>query len=213
MFGRRNGVQTLIGRTATLGEIMSEIRKDEVFYYRSGGGVTLSGGEPATKPEFARAILKSCARSGIHTAMETSGFTSWETLQSLLPLLDLLYYDIKHLDNETHLKLTGVHNDRILDNFIRTRTSFGSMPLIVRIPIVPGVNDSRDNIEATARFVAESGGAERVELLPYHRYGVHSYELLGREYGLRDLQSPAAGDVKALAKVVEKFGLTVQIGG
>jgi pyruvate formate lyase activating enzyme len=212
-FDRRNGAQTLIGQTITLDDIVAEIQADEIFYYRSGGGVTLSGGEPTAQPDFARSILASCAHAGIHTAMETSGFTSWETLESMLTSLDLLYYDIKHLDADTHLRLTGVSNDRILDNFRRLRASFWSLPVIVRVPVVPGLNDSRDNMEATARFVAESGGAKRVELLPYHRYGVHSYELLGREYGLQDLPSPAADHLEALMEMISGFGVEVQIGG
>ena len=212
LFDRRNGAQTLNGRIATLDDIMAEIRADEVFYYRSGGGVTLSGGEPMAQPAFARAILEACAHIGIHTAMETAGLASWDTLRSMLPFLDLLYYDLKHMDTHAHQRLTGVSNERILDNFKRA-ASFSALPVIVRIPLVPGLNDSSENIEATARFVAEAGGVERMELLPYHRYGMHRYELLGREYGLRDLQGPTPESVNALVEIVASFGLKVQTGG
>lgn len=213
MSDRRNGARTQVGRTMTLGEIMAEIRKDEVFYYRSGGGVTLSGGEPTFQPAFARAILEACAHSGIHTAMETCGLANWETFRTMLPFLDLLYFDIKHTDADVHQKIAGAGNDLILENFSRLKRSGNAPPVVVRIPLIPGVNDSRDNIRQTAQFIADAGGVERVELLPYHRYGVHTYALLGREYGLADLKAPTADHLDTLKDIVSSFGLAVQIGG
>ena len=193
-----SGARAISGRTVTLVEILAEINNDEVFYHRSGGGVTVSGGEPLAQPEFTRAILTASARLGRHTAVETCGLAPWDTLASILPVLDLIFFDLKHIDPRAHRDLTGAENRLILENLKKIGETAGAPPVVVRIPLVPGLTDTPENIDGTGQFLAGVGGVERVEILPYHRYGVHGYGRLGREYDLAALQPPSADHLTAL---------------
>jgi pyruvate formate lyase activating enzyme len=208
-----SGARRLVGKTITVAGILREIEKDEVFYYRSGGGVTVSGGEPLAQPAFTAGILQACVSRGIHTAMETSACAVWERLTRLLDWLDLIYVDIKHMDDSVHRRMTGVGNLLILEN-IRKLIRAGKRPaVIVRIPVIPGINDTAENLEQTAGFLGELGEIQRVELLPYHRYGRHSYEATGRTFGLAEVAAPSDDRMQALAAFFGTHGARVQIGG
>ncbi|MDH4267107.1 MAG: glycyl-radical enzyme activating protein [Deltaproteobacteria bacterium] len=167
----------LVGRYMTVDEVMHPILKDIKFYENSGGGVTLSGGEPTAQIHFALALLRRCQELGLHTALETCGYASWTQLEKLLAYTDLFLYDIKHLQEAKHLEGTGKNNFRIIDNAIRIAKV---RPMIVRVPLIPHFNDSPEEIRAIARFGHKELGSIGVDLLPYNRLGEGKYERLDR---------------------------------
>lgn len=206
-----NQALELVGNYMTVEELFQEVNKDSPFYRRSNGGVTVGGGEPTMQHEFVTEFLKKCKQQYIHTAIETCGYVEWEHLEKLLEYLDLVYIDIKHMDALTHKELTGVSNERILENARRASTL---RPMIIRIPVVPECNDSDDNISATAKFAAELGeNLKRVELLPYHKFGTQTYSWLGKEYKLNDVEPPSDSHMERLKEIVGSCGIRAQIGG
>lgn len=166
----------LMGREVTVNEIMAEVRRDAVFFRRSGGGVTFSGGEPLSQPGFLLECLRNCRRWGYHIAVETCGQTRWDDLREAAAVTDLFLYDVKLMDPLRHEKLTGVRNELILQNLERLLAL--DADVTVRMPVVPGANDDRETLEAFADFVARHPGIRRVELLPCHALGTHKYAAL-----------------------------------
>jgi pyruvate formate lyase activating enzyme len=208
-----NEARTLMGRTATAEEVFKEVNSDSIFYQRSGGGVTLSGGDPVAQPTFSISILKLCKNAGIHTAIETSGCTKWETLSKILEYVDLVLYDFKHMDSTKHKAHTGVSNAMILDNVKRIYHEC-HIPVLARVPVVSGYNDSVENINATAKFIANELGLDvKVHLLPYHRLGETKYERLECEIPTASIKPPTDEYMEKLKQLVEAFGLTTFIGG
>ena len=208
-----SGARTTVGREMTVAQIIEEVEKDSVFYWNSGGGVTLSGGEPTLQPKFSLEILKACKARGIHTVMETSGYAEWDVLDELLEYLDLVYFDIKHSLSAEHERLTGKKNELILENCRKIVANYPDVELIIRIPVIPGCNDSEDNILRTAQFVHQLEKVARLELLPYHRFGVHMYRILLRAYPLADVESPGEERMQKLEELAKSCGIEVQIGG
>jgi pyruvate formate lyase activating enzyme len=174
-------------RTMSVREVVDVIEKDLSFYKGSSGGVTFSGGEPTLQIGFLVPLLKACRQLGIHTAIETSGHVAWEELSGALPLLDLVLYDIKHLDPEVHKKLTGSTNQTVLDN-LRRIAAAGKPPVIVHVPLIPGHNDSEANMDALAELLAWLR-IQWIEFLPFHKLGSHEYEELSMKYPLEDLKT------------------------
>ena len=207
------GARRWEGRSMTLGEVVQEVEKDEVFFHRSGGGITLSGGEPAYQPRLAGALLRAARRRGLSTALETCGHFSWEACEGLGRFLDRVYVDVKQMSPDRHEALTGEGNRTVLANIRRMDALWGGAELVVRVPVVPGLNDDTVDLEATAAFVAGLRRVLRVELLPYHRYGTAAYARLGRAYGLEDLRPPSEAQLQAAAAVFAAGGVPVQIGG
>lgn len=203
---------TTVGSVVTAGEVFDRVAVDALFYTRSGGGVTVSGGEPLTQPAFAAAILELCRGAGFHTAVDTSGHATWRTVARVLTHADLVLYDLKHLDVDWHRKVTGVTNRRILENAVRIRHELG-VPMSVRIPLVPGVNDG-DNLTATARFIAEQLGTDTpVHVLPYHRLGVGKAQGLGWELDDPGYTPPTDDEVAAALSTLTRHGLRAVVGG
>jgi len=205
------GALQLAGKRVTVKEILSEIEKDRIFYENSGGGATLSGGEPLMQPEFSLDLLKQCRKARLHTAMETSGYSPLEIFKKISRRVDLVLFDLKHMDSKLHKQFTGVSNKLILRN---ARWLSGSrIPMIARIPVIPGYNDSRSNLESTASFVSRLN-VEEVDLLPYHSFGSSKYRMLGQEYKLEDLKPQDKGRMLEIRHLVESSAnLDVQIGG
>jgi pyruvate formate lyase activating enzyme len=200
----------LVGVRRTVADVLAEVERDRVFYNRSGGGVTLSGGEPLHQPAFTRALLRAGRLSGLHTAMETSGYADWDILQSVLPDLDLLLYDVKHTDARKHEVLTGVTNEGIVENLRRAvRTGVST---IIRVPVIPGVNDDESNLCGLARLLHEVGSIRQIDLLPYHRLGEATYARLGKEYPLA-LPLPSEEHLQSLAEFLRSEEFTVTLGG
>ena len=176
-----SGALELVGKEMTIEQVLAEVEKDRELLLDSGGGVTLSGGEPMAQSDFTIELLKHLKEAGFHTALDTSGFAQWERLERALEYTDLVLYDLKHMDPEKHKQYTGVSNERILENL--QRTSELGKRIWVRIPLIPGANDDIDHIKDLTEYV---GGLkiERTYFLPYHMVGVPKYEALNREYKL-----------------------------
>ncbi|HHX65938.1 MAG TPA: glycyl-radical enzyme activating protein [Chloroflexi bacterium] len=200
----------LMGQFKTVEQVVEEVLRDKPFYDTSGGGVTLSGGEPLLQFEFSYAILERCRQEGLHTAIETAANFPWERIEAILPVTDLVMMDVKLLDSERHREYTGVPNERILAN--ARRLGEQDKPLIVRTPVVPGVNDAPDEIAAIARFAAELPALLCYELLPFHPMATSKYVGLGRDYGARELKTPSRERMDALADVARHAGITVRHG-
>lgn len=190
---------------------MKEVEKDLIFYRSSGGGVTLSGGEPVYQPEFSVSLLKECHKRGIHTAIETCGFQKWDTLLRILQYVDLVLYDLKCMSSIEHVQFTGVDNKIILENAQKIASE--KIPMIIRMPVIPGYNDSKANIKTTAEFVTKLKGVSKIDLLPYHRLGEPKYEKLGRKYKLEGISAPSEEYMQELLSIIECYELQVQIGG
>jgi pyruvate formate lyase activating enzyme len=175
------------GESMSVEEWMKEIRKDKGYYERSGGGVTVSGGEPLLQSDFVAELFKACKDEKIHTCCESSFHVDWKDIEKILPYTNFIISDIKHMDTNIHKKYTGVHNNKILENLKRV-TSEGR-ELILRIPIIPNVNDNMNNIEATADFIInELGGRIRtLQLLSFMRLGEEKYHSLGMPYKMEDV--------------------------
>jgi pyruvate formate lyase activating enzyme len=171
--------RNLTGKLLTVDEVMVEVLRDKKFYEKSGGGVTLSGGEPTAQAEFSLNILRRCKEEGLHTALETCGYASWQTMQKLLPYLDLVLYDIKCMDAEKHRQATGMSNDVILNN--AKRISECKPMMVVRVPLIPGFNDSPEEIRKIAEFVKTELGPIEVHLLPYNKLGEGKSNRLDKE--------------------------------
>jgi pyruvate formate lyase activating enzyme len=203
----------IAGRKMTVVKVLSEIQRDLAFYDGSGqrGGATFSGGEPLLQPDFLMALLVACQTSEIHTALDTSGFATWEVLDRVRPLVDLFLYDVKLMHPGRHRKFTGAFNTRILENL--QRLAKHGHNIIVRVPIIPGINDDLENLRATGAFAAALGGLGRVDLLPYHYAAMSKYERLHRTYKLPSVQTPSEERMSEIARIFEGFGLQVNPGG
>jgi pyruvate formate lyase activating enzyme len=186
--------------------------RDAIFYQRSGGGVTLSGGEPLAQPEFAISLLKLCKEAAIHTTLDTCGYARWETMRRILEYVDLVLYDLKHLDPVEHEKYTGVSNDLILDNARRIHHEL-SIPMLARVPLIPGYNDTAENMAATAQFIVTELDSIKVHLLPYHRLGETKYARMEKPKKSISVQPPGDERMEEIKEVFESFGLTVNLGG
>jgi pyruvate formate lyase activating enzyme len=197
---------SIIGEDMTVTQVVKKLERDKEFFAKSGGGLTLGGGEPLTSPEFVSALLKECYEKGINTAVETCGYAKWEILQKIALLANMVYYDIKHLDSNCHESATGVTNTLILENAKRL-LSEKPEATVIRVPLIPGFNTEEKNIKAIVGFVKQHGGM-MMELMPYHQYGKSKYEQIGKKYQLNDACSPKKDEVHRLRKILIDSGLT-----
>jgi pyruvate formate lyase activating enzyme len=203
------------GQRLSLEQVMAEILPDRAFYQQSGGGVTLSGGDPLLQHDFAAALLRACKQEGLHTAVETTANCRWDVMASILPDIDLVMMDIKHMDPQRHRGCTGVTNERILANAARLVEE--GKPVLFRTPVVPGVNDTPQEIAAIAAFIAEigarAGAAElpRLELLPFHQLAASKYHSLGMEYQPHALIPPDREKMQALGAAAAAQGIPVTV--
>ena len=205
------GKPKTVGEDTTVGKVLEEIVKDRVYYSRSKcGGVTLSGGECLAQPEFALALLKACREQGISTAIETAGYVKPEIIKSVLPYIDTVLMDIKHINGEKHKEFTTRDNAIILENAKMIANE--AKRLIIRTPVIETFNDTESEIRDIARF-ARSIGVKEIHLLPYHRIGSDKYAGLGRNYTMSHVSVPTKDKMQRLLDVVISEGLEGQIGG
>ena len=195
------------GARMTVGEVMREIRKDSLFYFISTGGLTLSGGEILAQPEFTLALLKNARMECINTAVETSFFAPWEKIEPLLPHINTAYVDLKFFSSGLHQQYCGAKNQVILDNLLRTNQLEKCPRLVVRTPIIPGINDDPRELEDIGRFCARLNWLDHVELLPYHKLGTATYEKLGRPYLLGHVPTPTPEQMEAFVAWIKQTGL------
>jgi pyruvate formate lyase activating enzyme len=194
----------------SLEEVLREIDKDSIFYDESQGGVTVSGGEPLLQLDFLNALLKECKDRDIRTAVDTCGYASHDAIDKISDKVDLFLYDIKTMDEKKHMKYTGVSNKPILENLKRLAENGSTIQ--IRFPIIPGINDDKENVTETAEFVG-SCRIKNISLLPYHRAGIEKYKGLSRAYKLKKTQTPTGQDLNLIEEELEAFGLKVRIGG
>lgn len=204
------GTLEVTGREMTIDEAVRECCQDEPFYRNSDGGVTLSGGEPLVQPAFALHFLRACKEKSLHTVLDTCGYAPWEVLEAVLAYTDLVLFDVKHLDPAMHRQGTGVENALILEN-LRKTTAAGRSKVWIRIPLVPGYNDSEEHARAVADAVAAMP-VEKISLLPYHEWGKPKYEFLGREYPFRGGGPGDRERLEAFEGVLAAEGICVTIG-
>lgn len=199
----------VVGSVMTVDEVIEIAMRDRPFFRRSGGGITLSGGEPTAQPEFALAVLKAAKAAGLHTAIETTCYAPEEDFARIIAETDYILADIKSMDSARHKRLTGVPNELILKNLSAAAKS--GRQLVVRVPVMPGLNSSWENLCATAEF-CRAHSIPRIELLPYHKLGVGKYEKLNRPYKLPNLKPPDKESLRKVARqLTEKSGVTVVV--
>lgn len=192
------------GKEMTVSEVVKEVSKDSIFFFHSGGGVTISGGEVLMQSEFAAEILKKCMMEGMQTAIETSLYGDYETkIRPLLPYLSAMYVDFKIYDDEKHQYYTGVSNELIKSNLLRLQEEYQGN-IHIRIPIIPGVNLSEENSRKTAEFLKPLTKIKDIELLPYHKLGIGTYRKMNVRYELSKVQTPEMSKMGRMAEVMKK---------
>lgn len=207
----QNGKEKTIGRDVTVADVLDIVKQDMPYYRRSGGGMTLSGGEMLCQSDFAYALLRSAKESAINTAVETTGFASYDKIEKMLPYIDTVLMDIKHTDSAKHKEFTTQPNELILEN--AAKIAENANKLIIRVPVIPTFNDTEAEIAAIAKFASGLKGVDEINLLPYHRFGKDKYDGLGREYLMGDVPSPTEEHMQKLKSVAESYGLKCKIGG
>jgi pyruvate formate lyase activating enzyme len=206
-----NGARRIAGARMTVDQVMAGILKDRIFYDESGGGVTLSGGEPLAQSGFLCELLAGCREADVHTALDTCGHAPWDDLAVAIPLVDLVLYDVKFTDGARHQAHTGVSNELILENLARLGRA--GVPIWIRIPVLPGLNDDPEELRALAAVAASTPSVRRVNLLPYHRVGTHKFSRVGRRSPLEGVAPPSAERLEDVAAAFAAAGLAVTVGG
>ncbi|MFW9938621.1 MAG: glycyl-radical enzyme activating protein [Candidatus Thorarchaeota archaeon] len=201
-----NNVINSTGKKVSVDEVVVEAMQDEIFYINSGGGITISGGEPLFQPKFTLKLLKLFKERSIHTTIDTTGFASWEDFDEILNYTDLVLFDIKHLNSQIHFKFTGVKNEIILRNLENALKK--NVKIWIRVPVIPGFNNSAEYMEELAKFLRDKS-VEKVSLLPYHEWGKHKYKFLGRVYPLQDAKFIDESLIQDFKKIIESYNLKV----
>jgi pyruvate formate lyase activating enzyme len=202
-----------VGIYYSVSDILTILDKERIFFQQSQGGVTFSGGEPMMQFEFLLEALKVCKANGYQTAVDTSGYSSPENYEAVMPFTDLFLFDIKHLDNSKHLEYTGVSNFGILDN-LRMILKNGK-DIMVRIPVIPGINDDQGNLTDLRNLIAElkCKNLKKINLLPFHRIGKSKYKKFNLPYRMNDTEQPSPERMRELKDFFEGTGIKVKIGG
>jgi pyruvate formate lyase activating enzyme len=202
------GARKFYGKEMSVDEVYQEVARDRPFYQESDGGLTVSGGEPLNQTDFVVELFKRCQSTGIHTCMDTCGYANHGTWEKVLPYTDLVLFDVKLMDPSAHKKVTGKSNRQILRS-LKVVTASG-VPVIVRIPVIPGINDSGENLTVIAQHLVTLGLKE-VNLLPYHRFGAGKYSMLDKQYSLSELRTPDDDRLEKMVKIFESFNLNCEI--
>lgn len=202
------GALVVSGKAMTVKEVMAELEKDEDYYRTSGGGVTFSGGEPLLQAEFLTALLQESQARGYHTAVDTAGHVPWEILKQVLPYTDLFLYDVKTLNKSAHQRATGVSNRRIVENL--QKLADGRIEVHIRIPLIPGVNDSEEEMEEIATLLCTLPGITLIEVLPFHHLGSNKYDSLGKPYPSKALSPPSKERLEEVIALFREKGLPAQ---
>ncbi len=200
----------IVGREMMVAQVIAEIERDIPFYEESGGGVTFSGGEPLSQLGFLLALLQACQERDIHTAVDTCGFAPWESFDRIREQVGLFLYDLKLMDDLQHRKFTGVSNDLVLKNL--QALSRRGHHIVLRIPVIPGINDDEGNLGQMGAFAAGLPHLDRVDILPYHHAAMSKYERLDKSYDLTQARPPSDERMAEVAEALRGFGLPVKIG-
>ncbi len=200
----------LIGKKMTVQEVVQEIEKDIIFFEESGGGVTISGGEPLQQLDFLLELLEDCHRKGISTAVDTCGYITWNRLEKIIEQTDLFLFDLKLMDNKKHKKFTGVSNQNILENL--KKLSSIHQNIYIRFPIIPGVNDDIKNVREMGEFLSTLR-ITQINLLPYHNLGLEKYKKLGKNYTLTMTRPPEEDKLSTISRILQEYNLKVKREG
>ncbi len=206
-----NDKEKILGQDVTVREVIEIVKKDRTYYRRSGGGMTLSGGECLYQADFSSALLRASKENGINTAIETTGYSQFSQIEKLIPYVDVFLMDIKHIDSRKHKEFTGVDNSLILEN--AKKISNASKSLVIRVPVIPTFNDTKEEILEIAKFASGLSGVSRIHLLPYHKLGRDKYIGLNRPYLMGEKDLIPKERMEELKKVAESTGLICVIGG
>lgn len=201
----------IVGREVSIEDILAEAEKERIFFEQSGGGVTLTGGEPLAQADFAEALMEALKARGFHVALDTSGYASADIFLRLVAKADLILFDLKLMDEEKHKKFTGVSNHTVLDN-LRKLDELGK-PVWIRFPLIPGINDDEGNLEAMAAFLSELKSVEQLNVLPYHKGGVEKFRRVGREQEFAIFEPPAEEKIQSVMNFFAVRGFKVKRGG
>jgi pyruvate formate lyase activating enzyme len=201
----------ICGRRMSVAEVMEAVMKERIFFEQSGGGVTISGGEPLSQHDFTMALLEECHRLGINTAVDTCGFVGTDSLLEAVPLTDVFLYDLKHMDPEAHRRYTGVDNEIIKSNMLKLGEA--GARINARVPFIPGVNSDEANIRAAGEFLSRAKGVELLSILPYHTAAADKHKRWGMEFHLADVYPPTENALKSAAAILESYGIRTAIGG
>jgi pyruvate formate lyase activating enzyme len=195
----------LVGSVVTVDDVLNEVLKDKVFFENSKGGMTISGGEPLSQPEFTKELLRKAKRKRIHTALDTCGYANWSILGPILEHVDLVLYDIKHMNSRKHKEYTGVSNELILENL--KKIDVIGKQIWVRIPLIPSLNDSDSEFRQIGEYLSEIEHLERVDVLRYHKMAERKYEHTGQDYSLKGLETPDKEQVERHKMILMGYGL------
>jgi pyruvate formate lyase activating enzyme len=207
-----SGAIEAVGRYMTVVEVLDIVARDASYYGRTGGGMTVSGGEPLMQWQFALKLLQEAKKRGFHTTLDTSGYADWEVLDKLLNHTDLVLYDVKHPNSARHREATGVPNEQILDNLLKMVGKAGPK-VWVRHPVVPQFNDSEEDLEALCKLILTlKPSVEKISLLPYHKFGELKYAATGKVYPWTGIPTISDEQIEALKKLVESHGVKVDVG-
>ena len=204
-----SGARQFSGRKVGVNEIMKQVKREIPFYDESGGGVTFSGGEPLMQPSFLSELLNACREQEIHTVVDTSGFANWNVFEQIRKNVDLFLYDLKHMNSARHREVTGVPNEVILEN-LRKLSECGHK-IMLRIPLIPGINDDEENLHASGKFLSSLSKLEGVELMGYHNIAQAKYEALSREYKLVGTKPPTEEAMHHAAELLRSYNLQIAI--
>ena len=207
-----SGALEAVGHYMTVDEVLREVEKDRLLYETSKGGVTISGGEPTAQPKFLLPLLNTLKENDFHTVLDTCGYVPWGLLKSITPEVDLFLYDLKHMDSDIHKKMTGKENDLVLSNLEKLDRESASA-IRIRVPLIPGINDSERNLTEMAEFLGGLNRIEAVDLLPYHRIGIPKYQALGRDYKLNQIRQYEVGRLIEIQQFLLGLGLKVVLEG
>jgi len=201
----------LSGKPYSVKELLAEVEKDSTFYYKSEGGITVSGGECTMQSEFLLSFLKKCKENYLHVTLDTCGFVEWNIFKKIIEYVDLVLFDVKIINEEKHIKYTGKSNKLILENL--NKLSKIGIPVIIRIPLIPGFNDSEKEISAIADIVSKLKNIQEVNILPYHRLGESKHTRLGNEYKMKDIKPPKDACLEKVKSFFMGKGIKIKIGG
>jgi len=201
-----------VGDTVSVKEVLDEVERDAPFYANSGGGMTVTGGEPTTQPEYLLELLEKGKERGLHICLDTSGYSSWDVLEKTMKYVDMYLYDLKHMDTEEHKRMTGVGNELVLENL--RKLSEANQTIRIRVPVVPDFNDSLKNMREMAEFLVKlPNPVQGVDLLPFHNWCQDKYRWLDLDWSLRDLESMDPSELEDQKELIESYGLQCTIGG
>jgi pyruvate formate lyase activating enzyme len=207
-----SGAIEAAGKHMTVAEVLDKVGRDASFYRRTGGGMTLSGGEPLVQWQFALRLLQEAKSGGLHTALDTTGCCDWEILDEVLNFTDLVLYDVKHPNSARHREATGVPNERILDNLRKTVAKAGPK-VWVRHPVIPRFNDSEEDLDELCKLVLTlKPSVEKISLLPYHKFGESKYAAMGKAYPWKEIPTISDEQIGEFKRLVESHGIAVDLG-